>query len=52
MVDALTLAASAQADPRTCRRWLNGEDVKGEALNLRIALAASTLKMKRRKVTK
>lgn len=49
LVDSVRLAASAECDPRTARRWLQGEDVKGESLTLRLQLAASTLGLRRRK---
>ena len=41
--DALRLAVEADADPRTCARWLSGEPVRGHELPTRLRDAAQRL---------
>lgn len=43
----LRLAAEAQCDPRTARRWLLGGVVKGGALTARLTDATDALGLKR-----
>ncbi len=46
MMDAVRLAAAAECDPRTARRFLRGEPPHGESLAARLHQAAEALGMR------